>query len=53
MFGTIYQWVVALDAIDLEQFFEHFAATVTAAITDKYEVSQARLSVDGAQEYLF
>lgn len=35
MFGTIYQWVVAPDAIDLEQFFEHFAATVTAAITDK------------------
>ena len=35
MFGTIYQWVVAPDAIDLERFFEHFSATVTAAITDK------------------
>ena len=32
MFGTIYQWVVAPDAIDLEVFFEHFAATVTVAI---------------------
>jgi AcrR family transcriptional regulator len=33
MFGTIYQWVVAPDAIDLEAFFEHYAATVTVAIT--------------------
>ena len=35
MFGTIYQWVVAPDAIDLEAFFEHFAATVTVAITQQ------------------
>ena len=35
MFGTIYQWVVAPDAIDLEAFFEHFAATITVAITQK------------------
>ena len=35
MFGTIYQWVVAPDAIDLEAFFEHFAATVTVAITQR------------------
>ena len=35
MFGTIYQWVVAPDAIDLEAFFEHYAATVTVAITQQ------------------
>ena len=35
MFGTIYQWVVAPDAIDLEGFFEHYAATVTVAITQQ------------------
>jgi len=35
MFGTIYQWVVAPDAIDLDAFFEHFAATVTVAITQQ------------------
>ena len=35
MFGTIYQWVVAPDAIDLEAFFEHFAETVTVAITQQ------------------
>lgn len=32
MFGTIYQWVVAPEAIDLEAFFEHYAAVVLAAI---------------------
>jgi DNA-binding transcriptional regulator LsrR (DeoR family) len=37
MFGTIYQWVVAPEAIDLEAFFEHFAANVTAAITQRME----------------
>ena len=35
MFGTIYQWVVAPEAIDLDAFFEHFAATVTVAITQQ------------------
>ena len=35
MFGTIYQWVVAPEALDLEAFFEHFVATVTAAITQQ------------------
>ena len=35
MFGTIYQWVVAPDAIDLDAFFEHFAETVMAAITQQ------------------
>ena len=35
MFGTIYQWVVPPDAIDLEGFFEHYAATVTVAITQQ------------------
>jgi AcrR family transcriptional regulator len=37
MFGTIYQWVVAPDAIDLDAFFEHFAATVMAAIYERRE----------------
>jgi AcrR family transcriptional regulator len=33
MFGTIYQWVVAPDAIDLNRFFDSFAASTLAAIT--------------------
>jgi AcrR family transcriptional regulator len=33
MFGTIYQWVVAPDAIDINTFFDSFAATTLAAIT--------------------
>ena len=33
MFGTIYQWVVAPDAIDIDTFFDSFAATTLAAIT--------------------
>jgi hypothetical protein len=37
MFGTIYQWVVAPEAIDLEAYFEHFAANVMAAITQRGE----------------
>lgn len=37
MFGTIYQWVVAPEAIDLEAFFEHYAAVVLAAISCQRE----------------
>jgi hypothetical protein len=37
MFGTIYQWVVAPEAIDLEAFFEHYAAVVQAAISYQVE----------------
>lgn len=32
MFGTIYQWVVAPEAIDLDAFFDHFEAVTVTAI---------------------
>ncbi|MEK9920527.1 MAG: TetR family transcriptional regulator [Luminiphilus sp.] len=35
MFGTIYQWVVAPDAIDINTFFDSFAASTLAAITQR------------------
>ena len=37
MFGTIYQWVVAPDAIDIDAFFARFAETTVRSITHQTE----------------
>jgi hypothetical protein len=37
MFGTIYQWVVAPDAIDIDAFFARFAETTVRSISDQTE----------------